>query len=104
MQKEPTGPHPLKAWFKSKKITQRQLAKKLEVAPETLNTWLNGKRPMPRTVELALEHLKWWVQVLELNPKARRSRSDPNSVYARHQKAMAELRGNADSKKGVQND
>jgi transcriptional regulator with XRE-family HTH domain len=46
--------HPLKAFFMSRNVSQRKLAKALGVSPMSINYWLNGRHPIPpkRMVEL----------------------------------------------------
>jgi hypothetical protein len=44
----------------------RDIAGFLEVEPITLRRWLSGQRPIPRAVELVLEILHGWPEVVTM--------------------------------------
>ena len=47
----------LRAWRTAKKLTQVQLAGRLEITDRTIIDYESGKRPIPRVVELAVRAL-----------------------------------------------
>jgi transcriptional regulator with XRE-family HTH domain len=47
-------PHAFRAALRALKLSQRQLALRLRVAPGTANRWATGKSPIPESVGLLL--------------------------------------------------
>jgi hypothetical protein len=50
--------HPLKAWFVSRNVSQRRLAKALGVSAMSINNWFSGRIPLPPAREEQLLELK----------------------------------------------
>lgn len=52
------NPQELDEFLKRTKMTGNELAAKLEVHWTTISRWRNGREPIPKTVELALNWLE----------------------------------------------
>ncbi len=48
------------------RLTQTELAKRLEVTETTIYRWENGKGPIPRTAQLALKQIRTELRVEDL--------------------------------------